>query len=417
MGKMKLFATLIVATVAMAAASNAGAQRQYYDALVFDLRGNVKKCSIDNSVDSNMDNVYYFDSDGSFTGNSVTVVRGDNGLPVEISRMDSSLGLFAMLAGEGKMVTAKYSYADLRGKGNWAMSVGAQKSEGPSLFLYYGNDGYAKEARKSVFIDEDPGFRITFLYYELSDFDSHGNWTRRSVYESTEENGTKRHIYDETREIEYWDDGSPDISLVNYMFKGNKIVEPSRELTITDMMYRPLGFLDAPGNNLWNLPFQSVKEEVERRSNWELHNTGYLYMLIVDNGTVYTYRNEPVSIDTDITYRGDLDYYSYGFTRNIKGKMPKHRKWEKEEWLRKPQWTKEEAIAFAEALVADLKSAGLTMVKGKNLKHDIFTMVGQDNQSFYKVRVFRNSDDYSAFFTVSLYVYPVDSRSNTLRNH
>ncbi len=124
-----------------------------------------------------------------------------------------------------------------------------------------------------------------------------------------------------------------------------------------------------------------------------------------------TYRGEPFfsAVAEAASYghewgKGLVENYSYSFERNITGKVPKIRSWEKDKILAQPHWTQQEAIAFAKTIVADLSSEGIRMKSGKKLKGDIYMMEGIDrtNKKYYSVRVFKADDKYSAFLLVDL---------------
>jgi hypothetical protein len=198
-----------------------------------------------------------------------------------------------------------------------------------------------------------------------------------------------------------------------------KINIEAKELTIHDLITKPLGVMPER-NNLWDSKYAEVKEYAETRANWaNSSNQDYRVTLYGNrnygetNATGYnmTYRGEPFfsAVAEAASYghewgKGLVENYSYSFERNITGKVPKIRSWEKDKILAQPHWTQQEAIAFAKTIVADLSSEGIRMKSGKKLKGDIYMMEGIDrtNKKYYSVRVFKADDKYSAFLLVDL---------------
>lgn len=201
------------------------------------------------------------------------------------------------------------------------------------------------------------------------------------------------------------------------------IIEPDKELTITDMLYKPMGILTA-SPDIWSMLYPDVLSAAKQRDNWELHSS-YKYESefgVYGNmnfgqkrakGYNMTYKGEPYFCMTvraahygNAWGKGKVEAYQYSFHRNIKGKVPKISSYRKNEILKQPQWTQNEALDFAKAIVADLERVGIRMAKIKNLKGDIYTMEGIDNKtnSKIKVRVFKADNKSSAFFSVTLEV-------------
>lgn len=199
--------------------------------------------------------------------------------------------------------------------------------------------------------------------------------------------------------------------------------EVSKEITIKDMLYKPLGILtDINRDNLWDVDYNDVKLEAEKRSNWELSSrskdnfkSGFtLYGNTYEGkkkekGYNMTYHGEPfhgVSVSAagygNPWGKGKIEEYSYSIHRDIKGKKPKYDS--SPNIATRPQWTKDEAIRFAERMISELESNGVKMSKTKNMKGDIFTSQGVDSKtgSLIRVRVFKCDDKYSAFFMISL---------------
>lgn len=404
---------IVAAAVALVTGNDAMAQRRFYDAAAFDLKGNVKMCAISNRQFPSMKDYYHFDDEGAFITDDAEAERDANGLPTRITTIEHALGQLGILFGASGERTRTFTYTDMRDGDEAAMCVTTKNPDGTKMYIYYDGNGNAThgEREKNTYEYYD----LAFLRFEPTEFDSHGNWTRRIVYESTAENGDKEVPYTETREIEYWEDGSPDYSVVNVFFNDMKFVEPSRELSIEDMMHRPFGVIDVP--DPWSLVFADVIKEVARRSNWTISPIIYSISVNRSGGYNFTYRGEPLSsADVAPSLRSDkLGEYGFWFSRNIRGVVPKYKKSRTAEILSGPQWTDEEAIAFARNIVADIEATGLKMVKIKGFKRDIFTMGADDGTSFYKVRIFRIRDKYSASLSVILDVYPTDSILNPLR--
>lgn len=206
------------------------------------------------------------------------------------------------------------------------------------------------------------------------------------------------------------------------------ITEPDKELTISDMLYKPMGILTA-SSNIWGMQYKDVLSAARQRDNWEISSLGDMYdssFTVFGNnnygkkkskGYNMTYKGEPCfSMGVRAANygapsgKGKVESYKYSFLRNIKGKVPSLSSYRKDEILKEPQWTQDEALDFAKTMVADLESVGIRMTKTKNLKGDIYTMKGIDNKtnSEITVRVFKINNKLSAFFSVSLVVKNIE---------
>lgn len=220
MGKLRLSALFAVAMAASAVGNHAGAQRIYYDALAFDLRGNVKECSFANELDVNGERieVYRFNADGAFTSYDAKVVRNEAQLPIEITTTDNdfSLGLIGTTTGEGIKSTTNYDYWPMS-LGPGVMGVKIYKAYDNITNLEYNEDGSCKYAYLDLY-NSKGGHWETIVKYDLLEFDSHGNWTRRGVSFRTEDEEEFKFVFNESRKITYWDDGSPDSSVVDVFF-------------------------------------------------------------------------------------------------------------------------------------------------------------------------------------------------------
>ena len=198
------------------------------------------------------------------------------------------------------------------------------------------------------------------------------------------------------------------------------------ELTIRDMLYRPFGVVDIPaGKVVWNIPSKYFVDIVSKRPNWKVKDEVYgitifgniINGVLKDNGYDLKYKGEPVfTAGIDDAYDGNIDEYSISFARAIKGVVPEMEEDDRENYLKRPQWTDEEAINFAKEIVAEVEATGLLMKPVKFLDNEIFTMGAEDNNSFYRVTVSKNSNDIYASLDVRLSVYPRNHVLNTLHD-
>ncbi len=267
--------------------------------------------------------------------------------------------------------------------------------------------------------------QITYSY-NILEKDSMGNWTRREV---RDEDGQL--VCCEQRALTYWTEEDIKAAEVNVNadVTGSTepeapavetFVEPDRELSIDDIMYRPLGVVEPVDGNPWNLHFSDIGDAVRRRSNWEWQDYFSDGVIVYGNdnygekkpvGYNLTYRGEPVfSVSAQRGLRDALQCYEISFERGIAGKVPSALKYEAKRLLSRPQWTEKEAIAFADAMAMELASKGIRLSRIKSGEGHLYVMQGSDDLSAYKIDVYRHIDKYSAFYMVSLTVSPMIER-------
>ncbi len=267
--------------------------------------------------------------------------------------------------------------------------------------------------------------RLSYSYNILKK-DSQGNWVSREV---RDEDG--RLVCCEHRTLTYWteEEMKEAEARVNAGVSGSPepvtpalatFVEPDRELSIGDVMYRPLGVVEPVDGNPWNLHFSDVGAAVRKRSNWEWQDyfSGGVIVYGNDNygerkhvGYNLTYNGEPVfSVSARSGLNDALGCYEISFERGISGKVPSALKYDSERILARPQWTEDEAVAFADALAADISSMGVRLSRIKSGDGHFYVLQGRDDVSVYTIDVYRHIDKYSAFYMVSLKVSPLTAR-------
>lgn len=202
----------------------------------------------------------------------------------------------------------------------------------------------------------------------------------------------------------------------------NTFIEPTTELSIKEMITRPLGLVEMK-DSIWDIKLGMLLNEAKRRSNWDVKERefegkttqfnilGNHQYHAPDNERGYnkTYHGEPianVSVSARYPWGGDasLSGIQYSWDRGIKGKVPQYRKHEKDKTLAQRSWTETEAKTFANMIVNDLLDLDINMHKGHKLKGDIYDMCGfnKEGNTLYNVRVFKSDDAYSAFYSVLL---------------
>lgn len=425
---MKTASLLAVMIVAMATGNVAEAQRKYYDALAFDLRGNVKECTVTNSSDEKLNDQFSFNADGSIASDNAEAKRNEKGLPTEITREEpiDPDNVFDYLYGPDE-ITMRYTYTDMRKTQECDLLFTFERAGYDTKYSYY----YAANGSCIIATKDAGRYReINGLmkpveehsqyYFELEGVDSHKNWTTRKVYDAGGGNYDIKYLYTETRKITYWDDGSPDVSVVDVFFNENMSAQPAQpakatyELRTTDLMCRPFGVVKVTDNNPWGITYPEVKAKIaEMNPYWEIRESGYgSSSLNKVDGFYRTYHGEPIDRATvEPSADGHLKSFGVAFRRDRKGVV--RESWDYQDV---PQWTESEAIDFARTLIADMEATGLKMVEGSNPANDILTLIGHDSQSFYQVSLFLHDGEYTVpNYTIYLDVYPLDSSHNQFR--
>lgn len=200
--------------------------------------------------------------------------------------------------------------------------------------------------------------------------------------------------------------------------------EPDMQMTISDLTGNPLGIFPSQ-NPIWNVKFTPLRLAAEKIKNWKIlerrSRQNNIWGFNIIGNTQYgkkksvgfnrSYRSEPVfNVNVQAASNGaawgndEIETISYMFMRGIKGKVPKSDKNRSGEILMRPQWTEQEAKAFADAITADLAGLGIEMRKGARMEDDIYSMEGFDRSAstFYNVRILKTDNDLSANYNVIL---------------
>ena len=383
-----IVALLLISSSVFCLASEDSYFYKYRDALLHALHGHVKKC-ITTNTKNDSETVLEFKSDG-------TEVLSDNihrewrwgGVPV----MDIDNQIHPFMSAEAD--TTFYSIQE-----------DAIYTKGLSNTIdYLNSDGDVVRSESVVLFLG----RITYSYNILKK-DDHGNWLSREV---RDEYGNL--VCCEQRIVTYWDDDE--------MNAAEAFVELDRELSIDDILYKPFGVVDPVDGNPWKLHFSDVSEAVCKRSNWECQDYFNDGVIVYGNdiygekkpiGYNLTYCGEPVfSVSARSGLYDALQCYEISFERGVAGKVPSALKYDSNSILSRPQWTEQDAIAFADTLAADISSRGIKFSRIKSRDGHFYVMQGNDEMSNYKIDVYKHIDKYSAFLMVSLIVSPRESASN-----
>lgn len=379
--------------------------RLYQDALLHALHGHVRKCVTTNTKnDSRI--VLEFRADG-------TEILDDN------IRREWRWGGVPFMDIDTLSLPFLPSGADTT---FYSIQEDAIYKKGPRNTIdYLDSDGDIVKSESVVLL-----FGRLAYSYKILQKDSQGNWVSREV---RDEDG--KLVCCEHRTLTYWTDEEIKVaeSKVNTDVTGSTepenpaletFVEPDRELSIDDIMYKPLGIVEPVDGSPWNLHFSDVGEAVRRRSNWEWQDYFGDGVIVYGNdnygekksvGYNLTYRKEPVfSVSAQRGLRDALQCYEISFERGIAGKVPSALRYNSKRILARPQWTEQEAVAFADALAADLSSREVRLSCIKSGDRHFYVLQGSDTVSVYKVDVYRHIDKYSAFYMVSLSVSPLIGR-------
>lgn len=409
--------------MALSAVFSIQAQRKYYDAVIEDLKGHVKQCTIyklddKGNRESNLlgsDLVYTYNEDGTIASDYTKFLHNPEGLPTaEIQeQMTGGLGILFGVGGSVQTVS------------DTTTIVYKTNSAGTRIFAYSGDKKLIFDKAGNMVQQEDNSLYGDTYTYKILATDSHGNWTKCEVERCNDKNEIYR--FCQEREITYWDGNFPNTTIwellpidllakeSDYPATGN-FREPDRELTITDMMHRPFGVIDVPNGDIWSLTYTDALKELSRRTNWELAPTTTRDITIYgnrldgekkDKGYNLTFLGEPLFSVGGMTFSEEFESFDFCFHRYKVGKKPKDAIWNLDDrWEIAPKWTKDEAFAFAQKLTAAVESTGLKMKKARKLDGDIYSMAAEDATSFYRVRIFKSSSK-PTWFMVELKVMPL----------
>lgn len=375
--------------------------RLYQDAMLYALHGHVRKCVTTNTKGDSM-NVLEFRADGTeVLDGSVRREWRWGGVPF----MDIDTLVLPFLS-SGPDTTF------------YSIQEDAIYRKGRSSTIDYLDSGGDIVRSESVVLLLG---RLSYSYNILKK-DSQGNWVSREV---RDEDG--RLVCCEHRTLTYWteEEMKEAEAKVNAGVSGSPepvtpaletFVEPDHELSIGDVMYRPLGVVEPVDGNPWKLHFSDVGDAVRRRSNWEWQDYFSDGVIVYGNenygerkpvGYNLTYRGEPVfSVSAKRGLKDALECFEISFERGISGKVPSSLKYDSKRILARLQWTEDEAVAFADAMAADISSMGVRLSRIKSGDGHFHVLQGSDDMSVYRVDVYRHIDKYSAFYMVSLIVKP-----------
>lgn len=366
----------------------------YRDALLHALHGHVRKCVTTNSKNDSRA-VLEFRADGTeiLDGNVRREWRW-GGVPF----MDiDTLVLPFLSAGPD---TTFYSIQE----------DAIYKKGSSNTIDYLNGDGDIVRSESAVLL-----LGLLTYSYNILEKDAQGNWTVREV---CDDKGNL--VCREQRTLTYWTEEELKATESKVNADGTGSAEPDRELSIDDIMYRPLGVVEPVDGNPWNLHFSDVGEAVRKRSNWEWQDYfgGGVIVYGNDNygerkpvGYNLTYNGEPVfSVSARSGLNDALGCYEISFERGISGKVPSALKYDSERILARPQWVEKEVVAFADALAVDLLSKNVRTSRIKSGDGHFYVLQGRDDVSVYTIDVYRHIDKYSAFYMVSLKVSPLTAR-------
>ena len=171
----------------------------------------------------------------------------------------------------------------------------------PNLKAYYEEDGFLSFFYTSRSFATD---------YVIKERDSHGNYTILTSEQSSE---SIRRI------ITYWDDepasdeptSAKPVQASSYSITstapGIKL-STSKELTLKDLISKPLGVIDNPSKSLWGIDPEKVIEYIQGNKEWKCTESYGTYS--IREGFNRTFKGYPLDVDVK---KYEYVNYSYGY--------------------------------------------------------------------------------------------------------
>ncbi len=334
--------------------------RQYYDAAAFGLKGNVKECKVVSAEDGSASYDPHHFSTVSFTRDGKLVSwfedsrqSKDLALGITDVKRDKNQQPLVFKVEESSYRTDEYCFQyngeQLAGSYilSWedddifglvedtrvsVISEGANNSVTNSFFgvekitqnltklinqeLYNGSDilsslkKYVNENLHSV-----REYRSFTGNYKIKERDSHGNYT---ILSNEDDESIKRIIT-------YWDD-EPAVAPVT---KAPETVSPvevpkvtdrqaassfkisdSRELTLSDLISKPLGIIENPSESLWDIDPAKVIRFIKENPKWKYSKWSSSYS--IDEGYNQTFKGYPLKVSA-FEFDTNLVEDSYGY--------------------------------------------------------------------------------------------------------
>jgi len=335
--------SLLLVTVGLFSCLALTAQ-QYHDAAAFGLKGNVKECKVEISGKESVSDPYDF-TYVSFTRNGELSVWGDGDEKFSISnasgisRSEGWLTGFTYKKGaanrqnkyhyESGALAAKYFHSDARlpYTGFTLYSTITTDAINPTSFI-------AQDSDKSIYVIVDSELSKETIdrdrvesrackaahliinknaprsNYVVKQRDSHGNYTVLLRGDGVEIK----------RIITYWDD-EPISSKQTQMttepvteMAGIKLTD-SKELTLKDLISKPLGVIDNPSKSIWDVDPDKVIEFIQGNKEWKYSESYGSYN--IEEGFNRSFKGYPLKARVskyDSEYVSDTYGYSFFVT-------------------------------------------------------------------------------------------------------
>lgn len=331
--------------------------QKYKDCHAFDLKGNVKSCTI--TSPSGHKTTLHFTEDGALVDDEKEIIRDADGFPKTIIQKHNAdsvaanpLLMLMMIAYDYSSDTTEYVFVGenlfIRRYGNTA-----------ERYLYTNGDLTQKYTQSSFDIDkflameEDLEEYETSIetYYQVLDRDDQGNWTKRKVIDGRD----KSEAY-EYREITYWEEDLMATASCDFSLKG--------------LIDYPLGINTKKG---WGCPWEKFLPIAQKFHGTYREGIGN----VTFNNPVLEICGEPVSsvwMHYGQKYHADpgeyhikyLHYFvdlhtprAYKIEQKLLGARSKLKESE-------CQWDKESVLAYFEKVLGELRNAGWDLQKKKS---------------------------------------------------
>lgn len=287
------------------------AQRRYYDAAAYDLRGHVREAKIgENIVRFNQEGMLVYD-DSIIAPSSL--IHDDNGYLVG---------------------TASHYYEydrQYRVRSDANNPLGIDWNDPTfinDITFTYNDKGYISSSKEDLYIAS-----LTYsTEYEYTDFDEHGNWTKRTSYTSFRAMDTDgeetivSNVYKEEteRHITYWENTTQSGTA-----GANQDIA-----TIHRLASKLFGCINDPAPSMG---FDDIRQRLEQNTNWELNLHDRQLISVHDlQGFTASYRGIKCTFASCFFYKGALSSFDYQFT------------------LLKADYSQEQATAYAGRMAQDL---------------------------------------------------------------
>ena len=346
---MKLTSFFLFVATGLILCTSLSAQ-QYHDAAAFGLKGNVKECKVVYAIDgSNAEDPHGFCSLSFSKDGKLEAIE-------KMSHPDCERRISDIVRSNGLLMGFKSEYESSYGfiydydfrfhyNGNELIgfhtrySFGQKVAHGPGIkgynvysFLGSGKDSFKQESfdfKRVSFSDRfeamiEEGFEqggnfipklesvaeeIWDIYYDrdysqtkyiIKTRDSNGNYTVLT----DEENGKSI-----KRIITYWDDEPASNYSITSTAPGIQL-STSKELTLKDLISKPLGVIENPSKSLWGIDPEKVIEYTQENKEWKCTESYGIYG--IKEGFNWTFKGYP--LDVDVRKYKYVNYsYGYGY--------------------------------------------------------------------------------------------------------